>query len=81
MKRLLLLLILMVLAAPALASYRVTVSREGSNLYKIVGTDNYIKTRYCYVYGSWLNALVNEGAATIYFIDQDEECRIARIIR
>jgi hypothetical protein len=39
-------------AGPALAEnyYKVNLTREGSNVYKIDGKDIIIQTRYCYVY-------------------------------
>jgi hypothetical protein len=74
-------LLLLVLVSIALASYRVTVSRESSNLYHILHTDRYIKTQGCFVYGSYMEAIVNESESWIYFLSQDTQCDIVRIIR
>ncbi|MGB6847389.1 MAG: hypothetical protein WBG05_04200 [Thermoanaerobaculia bacterium] len=60
--------------------YRVTVTREGSNLYRVVGTDTYVKTRYCYAYVYYEDALVDTDEMMIYFLDSDDECEVEKII-
>ena len=62
--------------------YRVTVSREASNLYRVEysPSDVYIKTRYCYVYCYYEDAVVDTDDMVIHFLDSDEECDIAKLL-
>jgi hypothetical protein len=38
--------------------YKVSVTRKDSNLYKIDGTDLYIRTKYCYEYATGQKAIL-----------------------
>ncbi|MBK7344263.1 MAG: hypothetical protein IPJ06_14930 [Saprospiraceae bacterium] len=54
-------------------SYKVEISRKGSNIYKLEGTKYYIETRYCYEYATYEDAILkvisNYGyqKGTLYF--------------
>ena len=54
-------------------TYEIEITRKGSNLYKLEGTDYYIETRYCYEYSMYDDAVLkvesNYGytKGTIYF--------------
>lgn len=54
-------------------TYKVEVTRKGSNIYKLEGTEYYIETRYCYEYATYDDAILevesNYGytRGTIYF--------------
>lgn len=75
------LVLALALAGTAIATkYRTSVSREGSNLYKVDYRDVYIKTRYCYVYAYYEEVLIDDSEMWIYFLDSGEECEIDRII-
>ena len=39
-------------------TFKVEVTRKGSNLYKVDGTDYYIETRYCYEYATYDEAIL-----------------------
>lgn len=62
--------------------YRVTVSREAQNLYRVDSTsgDLYIKTRYCYVYCYYEDALVDTDRMVLHFLDSEEECDIEKLL-
>jgi len=65
----------------AFATYKTTVSREGSNLYKEVYNDTYYVTRYCYEYVYYEDVLVDESDMWIYFIDSNTKCDLKKVIR
>lgn len=58
-----------------LGSYKISVTRRGSNLYEVAGYGIYIVTRYCYEYGYGEEAILectsNSGFSrgTLTFID------------
>src|SRR5262245_19340404 len=67
---------------PVLAdNYEVTVTRKGSNNYKIDGKDIFITTRYCYEYVYSAEAILKMSGRTgdIYFVDEDETCPVKGI--
>ena len=37
-------------------NYKVNISRKGSDVYKLEGTDYYLETRYCYEYATFSSA-------------------------
>lgn len=39
-------------------SYKVEISRKGSNIYKLEGTKYYMETRYCYKYATFDDAIL-----------------------
>lgn len=74
-------LVFFVSLAAALGSaelYRVTVSREAADLYRIAYTarDVYVKTRYCYVYCYYEDAIIDTDRMVIHFLDSKEDCDI-----
>ena len=63
---------------PQLDEYRVTVTRESSNLYRVIGEDIYIETRYCYEYVYSEDSLLRMDGRTgsIIFLDAGESCDV-----
>ena len=53
-------LLLIAAPTPATASddYKVTVTRTDQDLYEVQGGKNFIKTRYCYEYATWDDAIL-----------------------
>lgn len=39
-------------------TFKIEVTRKGSNIYKVEGTDYYIETRYCYEYATYDEAIL-----------------------
>ena len=62
--------------------YRVTVSGEAQNLYRVdySARDVYIKTCYCYVYAYLEDALIDDVRMVLHFLDSDDECDIDKIL-
>lgn len=62
--------------------YKVTVTREESNLYKVDYSSPkiYIKTRYCYEYAYSEEAVVDTQRMKIHFMDSDSTCDIDEIL-
>lgn len=58
--------------------YRVTVSRVEHNLYRIHGRDLYVKTRACYVYAYYEEAIIDTGNREIWF--EEGKCDIEEIL-
>ena len=48
--------LLLVPTSIKVGNYKVNISRKGSNLYKLEGTDYYLETRYCYEYATLSSA-------------------------
>lgn len=59
MRNTILLLIVMLLASAHAASYQLSVTREGSNLYRVDGQDIYVETRFCYEHVYYQNATLS----------------------
>lgn len=68
--------------APALAeNYEVSLTRKGSNVYKIDGKDIIIQTRYCYVYAYSEEAIFKTpgyGGEVIFF-DSKDKCDVKAV--
>jgi hypothetical protein len=60
--------------------YRATVTREDDNLYRVESSGLYVKTRYCYVYCYYEDALIDTDDMVIHFLDSEEECEIDKIL-
>ena len=66
--------------------YEVTVTRKDQDLYEVLGADVYIKTRYCYEYVYYDDAILkidsNYGfnIGTIMF-DSGDTCDVAKILK
>jgi len=58
--------------------YRVTVSRESSNIYRIIGKDIYIMTKYCYEYVYYEEALLRMFGykGEIVFLESGGKCDV-----
>lgn len=62
-------------------NYRISVTREDSNLYRVLGKDLYIETRYCYEYVYGENSLLKMSGriGEIVFLDAGEKCDVAGV--
>lgn len=60
------------------ATYEVSVTRKGANLYKVDGKNVLIKTRYCYVYAYSEESIFKwEGYdGKLIFIESKESCEV-----
>jgi len=68
--------------APALGeSYEVSLTRKGSNIYKIDGQNIVIHTRYCYVYAYSEEAIFKESgySSEIIFFDSKDRCDVKAV--
>ena len=61
--------------------YQVSVTRKGSNLYKVTGKDIYIFTRYCYEYVYYEDAILrmNGYLGEIIFLDEGKKCDVKAV--
>ncbi len=76
------LMLLLASFVPAGASeYRVSVSREDSELYRIVGQDFLIKTWGCFQFAFAEDALLrmNGRTGTLVFLDQGAKCQVSAV--
>jgi hypothetical protein len=78
-------LVVVVVGAQALSAeaYKVTVTREEANLYRVDGSSpkTYIKTKYCYEYAYSERAIVDTDDMEITFLDSNTTCTIDKILR
>lgn len=51
-------------------TYRVNVTRESNDMYKVTGQDIYIKTKYCYEYVYYQDAILEITSSGGYSIGQ-----------
>ena len=56
--------------------YSVTVSRQDSNIYEIKRSDILIVTKRCRVRARRDEAIIDTNSREVYFIDDEESCRI-----
>lgn len=63
------------------SNYEVSVTRKGSNLYKVDGKDIYIHTRYCYEYVHYENSFLKMGgySGEIIFTDSGGKCDVKAV--
>jgi hypothetical protein len=68
--------------------YKVQVTREGKDLYRVVGQDIYVKTRYCYEYAFvseailQIDATVGRTIGQIIFTNMsDTRCDVERLLK
>jgi len=69
-------------AGPVLAeNYEVSLTRKGSNVYKIDGKDIIIQTRYCYVYAYSEEAIFKASGygGEIIFFDSKDKCDVKAV--
>ena len=69
-------------AGPVLAeNYEVSLTRKGSNVYKIDGKDIIIQTRYCYVYAYSEEAIVKASGygGELIFFDSKDKCNVKAV--
>ncbi len=69
-------------AGPVLAeSYEVSLTRKGSNVYKIDGKDIIIQTRYCYVYAYSEEAIFKASGygGELIFFDSKDKCDVKAV--
>lgn len=81
MKYVLLAFLMLVSSAVTAGDYDLSVTRKGSNLYKVDGKDIYIHTRYCYEYVYSEDSLLRMSGTSgeIVFIDQGESCDVKAV--
>ena len=62
-------------------NYEVSVTRKGSNLYKVDGKNIFIHTRYCYEYGYNEDSLLqmNGYSGEIIFLDSGNKCDVKAV--
>ncbi|MGN6707245.1 MAG: hypothetical protein ACTHJO_14430 [Rhodanobacter sp.] len=77
----LLVFLMLVSSAAAAADYDLSVTRKGSNLYKVDGKDIYIHTRYCYEYVYNEDSLLRMSGTSgkIVFIDEGASCEVKAV--
>jgi hypothetical protein len=69
-------------AAPASAeNYDVSLTRKGSNVYKVDGKDIIIQTRYCYVYAYSEEAIFRSAGygGEVIFFDSKDKCDVKAV--
>jgi hypothetical protein len=68
-------------AVPASAAerYQVSLTRKGSNFYKIDGQRMWVQTRYCYTYGYGEDAALS--ATDVVFLGAGDKCDVRRVLR
>jgi hypothetical protein len=61
--------------------YRISVSREDANLYKVIGEDILILTQYCYEYVYYEDALLrmNGYSGEIVFLNSGNKCNVKAV--
>jgi hypothetical protein len=77
--RLIITVLLILSSVPAFAGdYRVSVTRKGSNLYKVTGEDVYILTRLCYEYVYYADAILSLNGSTgeLRFLNERRTCGV-----
>lgn len=81
MKFLLAALLMVVAGTTVAGDYDLSVTRKGSNLYKVDGKDIYIHTRYCYEYVYYEDSLLRMSGTTgkIVFIDEGSSCDVKAV--
>ncbi|MBI5270766.1 MAG: hypothetical protein HY856_13935 [Burkholderiales bacterium] len=71
--------LLSLFAAPAFAeNYELTVTRKGSNVYKVDSKSIIVRTRYCYVYAYSEEAILkwNGYGGELIFFDSKDKCDV-----
>jgi hypothetical protein len=65
----------------AAGDYDLTVTRKGSNLYKVDGKNAYVHTRYCYEYVYSEDSLLRMSGTSgkIMFIDEGSSCDVKAV--
>ena len=69
-------------SAPVLAdNYEVSLTRKGSNVYKVDGKDIIIQTRYCYVYAYSEEAIFKTSGygGELIFFDSKDKCDVKAV--
>ncbi len=81
MKSMLVALLMVVAGTASADDYDLSVTRKGSNLYKVDGKDLYIHTRYCYEYVYSEDSLLRMSGTSgkIVFIDEGSSCDVKAV--
>lgn len=82
MKRFLLYMVIFLHSHQAFSdSFDMTLTRKSNNIYKVLGKDAFIQTRYCYEYAYGEGAIVNTsgGAGEIMFTRSGNRCDIKNV--
>ena len=74
-------LLMMNAGTAAAGDYDLSVTRKGSNLYKVDGKDVYIHTRYCYEYVYSEDSLLRMSGVSgkVVFIDEGSICEVEAV--
>lgn len=73
---------LIAISAPAFAdNYEVSLTRKGSNIYRVSGKDIIVQTRYCYVYAYSEDAILKSSGygGEIIFLDSKDKCDVKAV--
>jgi len=73
---------LMAISAPTFAeSYEVSLTRKGSNVYRVSGKDIIIQTRYCHVYAYSEDAILKSSGfgGEVIFLESKEKCDVKAV--
>jgi hypothetical protein len=75
-------------ANPCLRYYKIEVTRKGQDLYEVVGQSIYVKTRYCYEYVYYTDAILEIDSSSGYtigeiiFVDEGgSKCDVEKLLR
>ncbi|QWG21551.1 hypothetical protein KMZ93_16240 [Bradyrhizobium sediminis] len=77
-------------AYPLVASdyYKASVTRKSQDLYEVVGQNTYVKTRYCYEYVYYSDAILKIDAPSGYTVGEiifvgngGNKCEIEKLLR
>lgn len=82
MKSILYAVLASLLYGPAFAeTYELSVTRKGSNTYKVSGKDIIVQTKYCYVYAYSEDAILKSSGygGDLIFIDSHDKCDVKAV--
>jgi len=63
------------------ANYEVSLTRKGSNIYKVDGKDIIVQTRYCYVYAHSEEAIFKSSGygGEVFFFESKDKCDVKAV--
>ncbi len=73
---------LIAISAPAFAeNYEVSLTRKGSNIYRVSGKDIIVQTKYCYVYAYSEDAILKSSGygGEVIFLDSKDKCDVKSV--
>ena len=62
-------------------NYEVSLTRKGSNIYRVSGKDIIVQTRYCYVYAYSEDAILKSSGygGEVIFLDSKDKCDVKAV--